>query len=260
MTPGLGRAVSPELTVLQLGDDALDMMPIHMLRTNFQPFARRKAFTLIELLVVIAIIGILAGLSLAVSGTVRKTMDRTKCLTNMRSIGGAISAHLADSGGVLPGPLWTWQSCWYDEQDFGAIGTILSPYLGHPARSEKQKMDVLLCPAWQRGAPYRDDQSWLMNTEVMVNGTALNPWGDADIAFENEGEPSGDPSAPDEPKRMVQLADISLVRVWAIQDLDSKSPVRKVPRGIAVTPVHGDKRNALFFDFHAESIPLNYVP
>lgn len=231
-----------------------------MPRTNRQPSARRKAFTLIELLVVIVIIAILAALSFSVSGTVRKTTDRTKCLANMRSIGGAISAHLGDSGGVLPGPLWTWQSCWYDDKDFGSLGTILAPYLGQAAISEKQKMEVLVCPAWQRGAPYRDDQSWLMNTEVMVNGTAINPWGDADIALENEGEPTGNPNAPDEPKRMLQLTDISLVRVWAIQDLDAKSPVRKVPRGIAAKPVHGDKRNALFFDFHAESVPLNYTP
>ncbi len=231
-----------------------------MPRTNRQPTARLKAFTLIELLVVVAIIGILAALAFAVSGTVVKMRDRTKCLANLRSTGAAISLHLTDSGGILPGPLWTWQSCWYDDKDFGSLGTILAPYLGQAAISEKQKMGVLLCPAWQRGAPYRDDQSWLMNTEVMVDGRTINPWGDADIALANEGEPTGDPNAPDEPKRMVQFAEISLVRTWAIQDLDSQSPVRKVPRGISAKPVHGDKRNALFFDFHAESVPLNYTP
>lgn len=231
-----------------------------MPRTNHQPTARLKAFTLIELLVVVAIIGILAALAFAVSGTVVKMRDRTKCLANLRSTGAAIGLHLTDSGGILPGPLWTWQSCWYDDKDFGSLGTILAPYLGQLAISEKQKMGVLLCPAWQRGAPYRDDQSWLMNTEVMVDGRTINPWGDADIALANEGEPTGAPDAPDEPKRMVQIAEISLARTWAIQDLDSQSPVRKVPRGISAKPVHGDRRNALFFDFHAESVPLNYTP
>ena len=231
-----------------------------MPRKCCQPFSPNAAFTLIELLVVTGIIAILAALTFAVSGTVRKSTDRTKCLANMRVIGHAINLHVGEHEGLLPGPLWTWQSCWYDDADFGGLGTILAPYFSQTATSEKQKMDVFVCPAWQRGAPYAQDQSWLMNTEVMVNGTAMNPWGDADVALSMGDETSTDPTAPDVPKLMAQLGDISAARVWAMQDLDAQSPVRKVPRGIALKPVHGDKRNALFFDWHAESVPLDYKP
>ena len=227
-----------------------------MPRTNRQPSARRKAFTLIELLVVISIIAILAGLTMAVSGTVRKSADRTKCLTNMRTVGTAIGSHMADHEGVLPGPLWTWQSCWYDDGDTGALGTILAPYLGQAATSEKQKMEVLVCPSWQRGSPYRQDQSLIMNVAVMLNGVAVNPWGDADL--EDDGNAANDTNDPAVPKRLLQFTDLSLSRVWALQDLDALNPVPKVPRGIAQKPVHGDQRNALFFDFHADSIPLDY--
>ena len=231
-----------------------------MNRTHLHRFARRKAFTLIELLVVIAIIAVLAALTLAVSGTVLKYTDRTKCLANMRSVGRAINAYVGEHDGTLPGPLWTWQACWYDENDSGGIGTILAPYLGQSPNSEKQKMEVLVCPAWQRGSPYVQDQSFIMNTEVVVNGMPMNPWGDADIALKNGDITTTDPLAPDVPKLVTQLADISAARVWAMQDLDLQNPVARVPRGIAVNPVHGHKRNALFFDFHAESVPLDYKP
>ena len=234
------------------------MVPIPMPRTNRKPSARTKAFTLIELLVVIAIIAILAGLIMALSGTVRKTTDRTKCLANLRAVGVAINTYAGDHEGILPGPLWTWQSCWYDEADFGGLGTLLASYLGQTASSEKQKMGVLLCPAWQRGSPYQQDQSFIMNTAVMINGTAVNPWGDADL--DDDGNGANDNTDPAVPKRLLQLSEISLVRTWAMQDLDAQNPVPKVPRGIAKTPVHGDRRNALFFDFHAESVPLDYTP
>jgi len=215
----------------------------------------RAAFTLIELLVVIAIIVVLAALTFAVSGTVRKTTDRTKCLANLRSVGRAISGYTGDKEGVLPGPLWTTQSCWYKGSDLATLGAILAPYLGAPLDWEKRRMEVLVCPAWQRGAPYQEDFSFVMNTEVVVDGTTINPWGDADI---DADETASDPTAPGVPKLLARLSDLRLSRVWAIQDLDAQSPVRKVPRGIAPKPVHGDKRNALFFDFHVESIPLDY--
>ena len=207
---------------------------------------------------VIGIIAILAGLTLAVSGTVRKGMDRTKCLANLRTVGTAIGNYTGDHEGVLPGPLWTWQSCWYDDKDFGEIGTLLAPYLGQAVSSEKQKMMVLVCPAWQHGAPYRQDQSFILNTAVIINDAPVNPWGDADL--DDDGSADGEITNAAVPKRLVQLADVQLARVWAIQDLDSQNPVPKVPGGIAVKPVHGDTRNALFFDFHAESVPLDYKP
>lgn len=225
-----------------------------MHRANNHRPASEKGFTLIELLVVITIIAILAGLTLAVSGTVRKYSDRTKCIANLRSVGAAINQYINDHESTLPGPMWTWQSCWYDEKDDSTLGTLLAGYLGHEATSETQKMMVLVCPAWQRGAPYRQDQSWLLNTEVMVNGAPINPWGDADLADDGS---SGDQWSPGVPKTLAQLADVQLATTWAIQDLDLQSPVAKKPGGIAPKPVHGDKRNALFFDWHVESVTAN---
>jgi prepilin-type N-terminal cleavage/methylation domain-containing protein/prepilin-type processing-associated H-X9-DG protein len=233
------------------------MVPISMRLTIRQPSARTKAFTLIELLVVITIIAILAGISLAVNSSVRKSADRTKCLSNLRNIGRAISTFLGDHEGHLPGPLWESQSCWYNERDIGTLGNQLAGYMGLPLDYEKRRMDAFVCPAWQKGAPYQDDESFLLNTAVVVNGDTIHPWGDADLPEEEAGS---DPNSPAVPKLLASLSDASLSRTWAVQDLDKQSVVKKKIPGIAPKPVHGDKRNALFFDFHVESIPLNYKP
>jgi prepilin-type processing-associated H-X9-DG protein len=192
-----------------------------------------------------------------VTSSVMKSANRTKCLSNLRSVGRAIGTFLGEHEGVLPGPLWTAQSCWYNERDPGTLGNQLAGYMGMPLDYEKRKMDAFVCPAWQKGAPYRDDESFLLNTEVVVNGDTINPWGDADLAEEDAGT---DPSSPAAPKVLARLSDAPLSRIWAMQDLDAQSVTKKKPQGIAPKPVHGDKRNALFFDFHVESIPLNYQP
>ena len=50
---------------------------------------------------------------------------------------------------------------------------------------------------------------------------------------------------------------VAAIRVTTA-DLDAQSAVTRKPGGIALKPVHGDRRNALFFDWHAESVPLDF--
>jgi len=224
---------------------------------SLQPVPRKAAFTLLELLVVIAIIAILAGIGLAVSSSVRQSADRTKCLSNLRNVGAAIGTYVGEHEGVLPGPLWTLQSCWYKVTDPATLATQLAPYMGLTLDYQKRRMDVFVCPAWQRGGPYADDESFLLNTQVVVNGTMINPWGDANLADDGA---NSDPTSSSAPKVLARLSDASLSLIWAMQDLDAQSVADNKPPGIAPKPVHGDKRNALFFDFHVEAIPLNYHP
>ncbi|HZR17336.1 MAG TPA: type II secretion system protein [Verrucomicrobiae bacterium] len=63
---------------------------------------RKRAFTLIELLVVIGIIGILASLLMpAFSRAKGKALD-TKCISNLRQIGIALSIYADENNGRLP--------------------------------------------------------------------------------------------------------------------------------------------------------------
>jgi prepilin-type processing-associated H-X9-DG protein/prepilin-type N-terminal cleavage/methylation domain-containing protein len=64
-------------------------------------FQKSGAFTLIELLVVIAIIAVLAGLIVAALSGVNKERDATRCISNLRQIGLAFQAYLAEHNGRL---------------------------------------------------------------------------------------------------------------------------------------------------------------
>jgi general secretion pathway protein G len=61
-----------------------------------------RGFTLVELLVVIAIIGLLAGLSVPAISRATAKAESTGCVNNLRQIGTAMNLFAAENNGYLP--------------------------------------------------------------------------------------------------------------------------------------------------------------
>jgi prepilin-type N-terminal cleavage/methylation domain-containing protein/prepilin-type processing-associated H-X9-DG protein len=254
-------------------------------------FSLQQAFTLIELLVVVAIIAILIGLLLPAFGRMQVINDRAHCASNLRQVGAAIHSYVGDNNGNLPGPLWTGQNPWFAPGDYGSLGTHLAKYLKLNLAlniPDAQKADVLICPAWQRGAPYYENDQyvqWVMNihpgetcqkqcSDTDNTPGCLDPWGDAMVQYNNGNNPTDDPFGKDKPHTLSSLPttdnddpphSISASTIWAMQDYDQLSTLPPtcppLPRidviGTVVTnPVHKDVRNALFFDSHVEAIKV----
>jgi prepilin-type processing-associated H-X9-DG protein len=63
---------------------------------------RRRAFTLVELLVIIGIIAVLISILLPALAAVRRHANATKCMTNLRTLGQAMSLYTQQTGFYPP--------------------------------------------------------------------------------------------------------------------------------------------------------------
>ena len=233
---------------------------------------RSPAFTLVELLVVIAIIAILAGMIFPVMGFVRARGDTTKCLSNLRQVGTAISAYASDNSGTLPGPLTREQKPTFDPETNGSLPKMLAKYVGQDdklkagASTPTARDNIFACPSYLREFRQMEGAVYSMNMREMTD-YKRPPWGDPGAVGQEE---PGDDLGPvkialltaweeinpdmDNARRPVDLA-----RVFAIKDTDAKDPPDN-PVGnkanpspiypLALKPVHGDHRNAVFYDLH----------
>jgi prepilin-type N-terminal cleavage/methylation domain-containing protein len=116
--------------------------------------ATSTGFTLIELLVVISIIAVLASMLLPAVGMVMEAARKTKCTSNMRQIGLAVSAYTNDFEGRLPYVNGITSN--HRGHEGSVLDTLLADLLGtdlQPGHVENSCTGnkVFICPA----GPYR---------------------------------------------------------------------------------------------------------
>ena len=126
------------------------------MRTPFRYSAdSQRAFSLVELLIVIAIIAVLATLAVPAIGGAMESSQRSKCASNMKSIGAGIHLYAADNDGRLPSiNCINPESTWIEQ---------LQPYLG------TNYTTVRVCPADPSAAQKLQTThatSYLMNERV----------------------------------------------------------------------------------------------
>lgn len=237
---------------------------------------RQSGFTLIELLVVVVIIAILAGLLLPVLSKMREGADATKCSANLRQIGAGIGNYVAEHDGYLPGPLTMdqypiWTSDTSDQQK-GSLARLLSKYIDIPETKDATQTggkakNIMVCPSWARVVSAQNGPVYFMNFEdVLEDYDGQPPWGDVRESDQEPVKLAVLSSWRNTKKKDNSSSEyMNLSQTWAMKDADQAAISGDGPsvgnkQSLPPKPVHGDFRNALFYDFHAGKLDLEDKP
>lgn len=213
-------------------------------------FHRQRGFTLLELIVTIATIAILATLSVSAYSKVWLVKNKVVCASNLRSIGSAITLFAQEQNGSLPGPVYTGQKAYYHDPAQAIYYRNLCDYLAPvmdlpPAQGGSELLArVFVCPgwkAWKGRNPSASDNVYIVPYQTrMEDGSLFTPFGYPGATVQN-------PQSL--PMKLIQIP--SLSKRAALMDADGGlAPGWAVPPA----PVHGKKRNYLFFDGHVETL------
>lgn len=205
-----------------------------------------RSFTLVELLVVIAIIGLLAGLSVPAISRARAKAESTGCVNNLRQIGTAINLFATENNGYLPyssGPNAAGSGNSYGWDNWQAplavimgvgIGSVSFPTLASFQNAKAKH--PFNCPACKTGF-----RTYAANMRAM--------------GFLPGGFPQ---------RKIVSLVKSSQLILVADNTFGYPAPTnggtgifdeKNYTNAIGIR--HGGRANALFGDFHVESITVS---
>lgn len=110
------------------------------------------AFTLVELLVVVSIVALLIGITIPSLGVARESARRSKCLSNLKSIGTSFQLYLNDYDDIFPhvSPLQSQPGGGNDPAFFDVLSAYIDapiPYKKNPTDAVYVVSDVFACPS-----------------------------------------------------------------------------------------------------------------
>ncbi len=228
--------------------------------------------TLVEILVSLGIVAGLSALAMPVYDRLKRSQENTTCVSNLRQIGVAICTYANDNNGFLPGPLLSGQ---YADPDlkiapyarYSQLSFLLKDYLLPDGGSLGLKRNVFVCPAFQRKIKTTDTTViYGVNIQVRMREKSgiHQPFGYANAL---DPKPFAT-SSNSQPLRVADLANIvdekgnpaahSTFALWDADPQDGRFAGLLPPSSNKnpLFPVHGNRRNALFFDFHVAAIPI----
>lgn len=208
--------------------------------------ATRGGFTLLEILVCIVIIAALATILFTVMNRLQRSASSAVCVSKMNTIAAGIFAYTTENNGRLPTSpgyktLFVGQGPYFNRDD-RRLQSHIGEFLGSPTSNtwSTKGSEMTFDPAfvWPRmlkeselGSP-----SILINSSVdLTNGDQVkkgNPWSGARIDTITE---------PRKAQMFIEVDQKNTNAGWKNQ----------LPPG----PIHGDYRNAVFFDLHIERVP-----
>ena len=207
-----------------------------------------RAFTLVELLVVVAIIGILAALLFPLGKSMMEKGNSAKCISNLRQIGGAIQQYSAENDGFFPyssGPSYTGSG---NSFTFSTWQAPLAYYLGIGQLSPSTRYTSMAsydtpaakhpfnCPSCKTKFRTYTANKYAMG---FLPSGATSPY------------PRRKPTAFQRPAQLILITDS--------QALDGQVTANTMQfddtnYGTIIGTRHKGKANALFADFHIETI------
>lgn len=228
-------------------------------RLGDSPPVSTRGFTVVELIVVVGVIALLLTLVLSVTSLVRERSRSVQCLSNLRQIGVAFSEYGVQHRGFTP------RGGYYAGQP-GAVATMwleaLPPYLGVPDDwdwPDLKRLPVLHCPAFLTADV---PSSYAVNSFDMTSAPNWQEKGETQLSrvrmsssvvllvdtTDSYGKSDAGLSLYDD----VYFEHMhTIFKPRHLEDAEfARIDLRR----------HGKAGNALFFDFHAETIPSGGLP